>query len=507
MSDKKKRKPEKVKKLKVDKNFSAKVERQSITTYGMRALRLYGDEVNLDRATLDLIDGLKPVHRRELYAASDLPKGQYVKAARIVGDTMGRFHPHADSGIYGGLVTLVQACTPLVHGEGNWGNILAEPAAMRYTNARLSHFGRAGFDPDYANKEVTSFVPNYDDKEVEPVSIPFPLPVILFNGGSGIGYGAASNIPAFTPESVVEVLQRLLQGEKLKAEDFAKTMKPTSKWGGEFVKTKANREAWMQMFKTHKASVQFQSPLVVDTLKKTIVIGEWPSGLDPVKFVEEVRSWDETQEVYTSKGSSQFTIVVKKGYNSVQFDGYVERVQKLTRVKSSYNINVTSRKAIIKDGVVDYEVALLALSVPQLVVAWLRARLELELKSLDYRLRKQDVAIAYSKLLIFASTKLDIIIPIVRHSKQPREELAKKLKITIEEADQILELKLRQLTKLDQEALKQKLKEQLAFKEQLLKWKAKPKKKMVTDIDEAMKAIQADRDYDKKQKTQKLVLK
>lgn len=501
----------KTKKQKVGKlpssSLKAKVVKQSITVYGMKALKLYGDETNLDRATPDLIDGLKPVHRRIVYASDAVPRGQYVKSARIVGDVMGKYHPHGDSSIYGGMVTMVQACTPLLHGEGNWGNIIAEPAAMRYTNARLSFFGRAGFDPDYANKEVTSFVPNYDDKDVEPVSIPFPLPVILFNGGEGIGYGAACSIPSFTPESVVAVLKQLLAGEKMKPVDFAKALKPDNKWGGEFVNTKENRLAWLQMFLTSKASVQFQSPLTVDSLKKTIIINEWPSGLNPLKFVDWVREMEETQEVYTSKGSSEFTIVMKRAYNSVQFDAYLKKIQNKTKVKASYNINVTSRKATITDGVVDYEVALLALSVPKLVIAWLRARIETEIRSLNYRIRKQDAAIAYSKLLIFAASKLDIIIPIVRFGKKPREELAAKLKITVDQADQILELKLRQLTKLDQAALQEKLKAQIKFMEQLNKWLKSPKRKVSSDVDLAMEAINADRAYATKQKTQKLSLK
>lgn len=501
-----KRKVQKVGKLPTS-TLKAKVVQQSITVFGMKALKLYADEVNLDRATPDLNDGLKPVSRRIAWGASEAPRGQFFKSARIVGDVMGKYHPHGDTSIYGGMVTMVQACTPLLHGEGNWGNIIAEPAAMRYTLARLSNFGRSGFDPDYANKEVTSFVPNYDDKDVEPVSIPFPLPVILFNGGEGIGYGAACSIPSFTPESVVEVLQRLLGGEKLKPLDFAKMMKPAAKWGGEFVNTKENRAAWAMMFTTNKASVQFQAPLVVDVVKKTIIINEWPSGLNPQKFVEWVRDMPETQEVYTSKGSSEFTIVMKRAYNSVQFDTYLKKIQTKTRVKASYNINVTSRKATITDGVVDYEVALLSLSVPKLVIAWLRSRIEIELKSLAYRVRKQEAAIAYSKLMIFAATKIDTIVRIIKTSKNPAIELSKALKITVDQSNQILELRLRQLTKLDQSALQTKLKEQVVFLGQLHKWQKAPKKKISGDIDLAMEAIIKDRDYAHKVKTQKLELK
>jgi len=499
-------KKEKVKAIKVKTGLKARTLRQTITVFGMRALKLYGDEVNLDRATLDLIDGLKPVQRRITYGTSQVAREKFAKSAQIVGHVMGVYHPHGDSSIYGAMITMANSCVPLLHGDGNWGSMIDGAAAMRYTNARLSHFGRAGFDSDYMNPTVTSMVPNYDDKTLEPVSIPFPLPVILFNGGEGIGYATASNLPSFTPESVVEVLTKLLKGEKLKALDFAKILKPTYKWGGEFVKTKENKAAWLDMFTTNKASVQFQSPLNVDTVKRTIIVNEWPNGLDVLKFIDWAKSLPEVQSADPTKGTTEFTITCKKGYNSVQFDTLVEKVQKKTRCKTSFNINVTSRKAIIVDGVVDYEVALMSLSVPQLVVAWLRARLDTEKRSLDYRIDKQLAAIAYSELLIFAASKLDIIVPIIKTSKQPREDLSKKLKLTLEQADQILDLTLRKLTRLDQAAIDTKRKEQVKFLKQLREWLAKPKRKVLLDIEAAMQAIKADRDYADNRKNQTLTV-
>jgi len=468
---------------------------QSITDFGKRALKRYADEVNLERATPDLIDGLKPVARRIMHGTSEVARTQFTKSAQIVGHVMGTYHPHGDSSIYGAMVTMAQSTVPLIHGKGNWGTILDNAAAMRYTNARLSHFGRLGFDSDYANKEVTSYVPNYDNRTIEPVSIPFPLPVILFGGDSGIGYGAACDLPSFTPESVAEVLKRLLAGEKLKPVDFAKIMKPVHKWGGEFVNTKENRKAWLNMFTTSKASVQYQSPLKVDELKRTVTINEWPSGLDPLKFTEWARGLSETQEVYPSKGTSEFTIVMKKGYNTVQFEAYLKKIQTKTRVKASYNINATKRTATITDGVVDYDVQLLSFSVPQLVVTWLKARIEIEIKSLNYRIRKQGEAIAYSELLIFAASKLEIIVPIIKKSKQPKEDLMRKLKLTELQANQILDLTLRKLTRLDQDLIEQKRKEQLAYLKELEKILAKPKKKVSADIDKALEAIAADRKY------------
>ena len=479
---------------------------QSITQYGMKALRIYGDEVNLDRATPDLKDGLKPVQRRIIFGASSNPKGVKVKSARIVGDVMGKFHPHGDKSIYDAMVTMVRSCTPLILGSGNWGNLIDGAAAMRYTEAQASNFGRTGFDGDYVNKEVTPFVPNYDGKEEEPLYIPYPLPIILFNGGSGIGYAAASNLPSFTPESVADVLKRLLSGEKLKPEDFARIMKPTYKYGGQFVNTKANKEAWLQMFTSHKASVQFQSPLKVDVAKRQIVINEWPAGVNPTNVSETLKTFDYIQEVYPSKGSSEITILIKKGYNTVQFEEFVGAIQKMTRAKQSFNINVTNREVTIVDGLVDYEVTLMKLSVPKLVIAWLRARLVTEAKSLTYRIKKQQAAIAYSKLMVFAAINIETIIPIVRYSKTPKEDLCKKLKIEMFQAEQIMELKLRQLGRLDQNDLKQKIKEQKQHLAQLEAWQKKPKKKMLGDIDIAMQSIEADRKFILKQRTQKLVL-
>jgi DNA gyrase subunit A len=483
-----------------------KILTQSITDFGFVSLKLYADEVNLERAIPDIIDGLKPGLRLTIHGSAEIAKTQFAKAALIVGHVMGNYYPHGDSGIYGAMVTNVQSLIPLLHGKGNWGSITDGPAAYRYTNARLSNFARLGFDPHYANPEVSSYVPNYDERLTEPVSIPFPLPVILFSGAEGIGYGAACSIPSFTPESVAEVIKRLLKGEKMKVEDFAKAMEPDFKWGGQFVRTKENRKAWMEMFTSSRASVLFESPLQIDTAKHIVKINEWPNGVDPEKVCLWARGLPETQQAFPSKGGTEFTFVMKKGYNSVQFDAWVKKLAQKTRAKSSFNINVTRRTAVVNDGVVGYNVKLMSLSVPQLIMTWLKERLATEIRSLDYRIRKQQEAIAYSELLIMAAQKLDIIVPIIKKSKQPKEELAKKLKITLEQANQILDLTLRKLTRLDQEAIEQKRKEQLQELKQLEKWRKNPKPKMIEDTDRALEAIEADRKWYASKDKQELTL-
>jgi DNA gyrase subunit A len=479
---------------------------QNITEFARRSLGIYAAEVNLERATPDIMDGLKPVARRIVYGASTVAKTSMVKSAQIVGEVMGTYHPHGDGSIYGAMVTTVQSTVPLLHGEGNWGTIVDSPAAMRYTNARLSNFGRMGFDPDYANPEVTMYVPNYDERTVEPVTVPYPLPIILFSGGEGIGYGAACKLPSFTPESVADVLIRLLKGDKLKVEDFAKGLEPDYKWGGQFVKTKENRKAWLEMFTGTKASVLFEAPLEVDTAKHVVKIDEWPDGVNPEKVMVWAKGLPETDKAFPSKGGSEFTITMKKGYNSVQFESWVKKIAAKTRAKASYNINVTRRTATVTDGVVDYDVKIHSLSVPRLIMMWLKERLEIEKRSLGYRIKKQKAAIDYCDLLIMAANKLDVIIPIIKKSKTPREELAKKLKITLDQANQILDLTLRKLTRLDQDEIIAKRKTLVAELKVLEGWLKNPKPKMIADIKTALEAIEADRKWYASKGDQKLEL-
>lgn len=480
---------------------------ESILVFGMRGIKLYATEVNLDRAVPDLVDGLKPVQRRNLYGASNFPSGKLVKAAQVVGEVMGKYHPHGDTSIYGALVTMVQAPVPMIYGSGNWGTLVDGAAAMRYTECRLTSFGEAIFDSNYINKEVTSFVPNYNDSTVEPVALPLPLPNVLLNGGEGIGVAVTCNLPSFTAESVVEVLTRLLQGEKLKAIDFAKTMKPSFIWGGQLVRSKVNRDAWMEMFTSSQASVQFESSLIVDSDKKSIVIDNWPPGLNPEKFLLKIRAMPECQEMQLSKGTLEYTILCKRAYNLTQFETFVAKVQNATRVKRAFKINVTRRTAKIIDGVVSYDVALLSLSVPELVIAWLRSRMETEVKSLNYRIKKQNAAIAYSELLIHASSpkNLEVMFQALKlRGKDPIAFISKGMKITMDQASQLFELRFRQLSNMDADVVRGKLKEQQIHLKQLQSWLKLPKKKVLLDVNAAFETIKADRLYQLKVDTQKL---
>lgn len=461
----------------------ANVQDQDLYSFSERQIIHYATEVNLERSVPDVYDGLKPVHRRILWSAHHVAKfnGEPVKSATIVGDVLGKYHPKGDGSVYGALVTLVQGQLPTMFGDGNFGSLTEEAAAYRYTNAKLSEYGATFFDPNYIVPEVTTFVPNFDDRTVEPVTLPALLPNVLLNSNEGIGVGITTNLPAFTVESVCAVIDRLLAGEKLTATDFANTLKPELKWGGRLVKTKDNMEAWENLFKGTSGAVQYTPNLEVDEDRRRIVIREWPPGLTPEALVKKVRAIDGCEDVYNSSGNSEYTIIMKRGYNLAQFQAFVKKVQKITTVRKSYKMNVTRRSATTVDGVTKHKTEFLSMSIPDILITWLRMRIELETRSLNYRIEKQNRLIAKSELLIYAASIKDVI----RKAWDAPDDvkfLVKNSKLTEEQAKELLELKIKTLSRLDQAAILETLASQKKHLAVLEKWLLRPKKKVRAEI-------------------------
>jgi DNA gyrase/topoisomerase IV subunit A len=261
------------------------------------------------------------------------------------------------------------------------------------------------------------------------------------------------------------------------------------------VKSKENRAAWRALFTSSQTSVQFEANIQVDRDAKAVEIDDWPQGLNPLKFIEKIRALPECDQAYNHSGATGFRIEMRKDHNYQQFDKFVEKIQKATQTRRSFRINVTHRHSSINDGVVSFDTRYLSLSVPKLLVAWLKERIALEIRSLEYRIKNQQSAIDYSKLLIFASTKLDVIFKALRQPDSGAY-IQKALKLSKEQADQILELKVRQLSKLDQDTIKKKLKVQEDHMKQLQVWLKKPKQKIIADTESIMAAIQKDRAFE-----------
>lgn len=421
----------------------------------------------------------------------------------LVHNCIGSYHPHGDASTYGAMQTLVHHNVPMMEGVGNWGGLLDPAAAYRYTNSRLSKVGWEVFNPNYT--PVMDMVPNYDDTDKEPVVLPARLPFLVLNGADGIGVGITCSIPTFTVDSVLSVLERIFKGEKLTGLDLAKTLKAKQHWGGHLVNTKENRQQWIQLMNTGRAKVQFQSTLEVDEAKKTVTISEWP-GVNPEKLVQKVRLMPECQRAYNSKGSTTFTIECKKAYNAVQFKDFVAKIQKLATSTANYRFNCTHRTSKTVDGVTTYHTEFLALSVKEFFYRWARLRLQLEKKSLEYQIDKQQQLIDYSNLLIYASTKLDVIFKALRQTDS-KGYLVRHLKISEQQADAILDLKVRKLSKLDQQELKQVLASQKQYMDQLKSYYKRPKAKIVSEFAQLKQLVDSDLQQKSKRLQQKLVVK
>jgi len=480
------------------------VDLETLRSFGHRNMKDYAIAVNLDRSVPDVYDGLKPVHRRILWGASQ-QDNRFIKTMRIAGDVMGKYHPHGDKSITDAIETLVNSPTPTMLGSGNWGSLIDSAAAPRYTETKLSAYGRSFFDSDYIHRDVTPFVPNYDDSEIEPVCLPAQLPNVLLNGGDGIGVGITTNLPTFTPESMLAVMRRLISGEKLEPKEYAKTLKFASKYGGVLVKSKENQKGWLSLFESAEGRIVFESDMAIDRDHKSITISDWPPGTNLEKFVAKVRAMPETQACRNTKGSATYTIDCKAAYNYAQFDKFVEKVRTATRQAKSYKIHVTHRVVTVNDGKVSYETEFLRLSVPKLIIKWMRMRIALELKSLAYRVKKQQAAIAYTKLLIRACDHVDDGVAALK-SKDPIKHLMKAMGIDEDEAKTLLNLRFIQWSKLDQAQQKEKLREQQTHLKQLQTWEKNPKSKVALDIEEVAKVIEKDRVAKVEKAERKLVI-
>lgn len=459
----------------------------------------HGESILVTVLSVDALDGLHDVYDIEVEQ-----RHRFYANGLLSHNCIGSYHPHGDQACYGAMVTMVNSSVPLLDGIGNWGSLLDPPAAQRYTVCRLSKVGQAVMDSDYL--AVTSMVPNYDDTTTEPVVLPAKLPFLILNGAEGIGVGITCSIPTFTVESVVDVLTRLLSGEKLKVTDLAKLLKPKQYYGGRLVNSEANKAQWLQLMKTGQASVEFEAPLEVDEAKKQITVGEWPNGLNPEKFVQKVRAMPETQRCYNSKGSTTFVIECKKAYNMVQFHDFVEKVRKLARAKSNYKFNCTHRVAKTEDGITMYQTQFLKLSVGQFIVQWLKLRIELEKRVINYRIAREQKAIDYSNLLLYASTKLDVIFKALR-SSDAVAYMVRNMDVDETQAKAILELKVRQLSKLDQAEIKQKLAAQKKRMAELQANLKRPKTSVKKEMQSLLTLVKEDAILRDKKDNQKLIVK
>ena len=425
----------------------------------------YSMSVIIDRALPDVRDGLKPVHRRILHSMNvngNRSNAKFVKSARIIGDVMGKYHPHGDSAIYDSMVRLAQPWSlryPLVQGQGNFGSMDGDPAAAhRYTEARLQKFS----DELLADieKETVDFRDNFDGSEQEPVVLPAKVPNLLLNGQIGIAVGMATNIPPHNIGELVDATIELIDNKDATIDDLLKHVKGPDFPTGAIVYGGAPMK---QAYLTGRGSVTMRAVADIEETKKgrhQIVITEIPYGVNKASLVEKIAELYKEKKVNisdlrdeSSRGKVRIVIELKK-------DGYPKKVlnqlYKLTALQSSFNYNMLA----LIDGIQPR-----VLGLQEMLQEYVAHRQKVVRRRTEYELRKAKERAHILEGYKIALDNIDEVIRIIRASKTSEEaqkNLIKAFKLSEIQAQAILAMQLRRLTGLEREAIENELKELMA---------------------------------------------
>lgn len=429
----------------------------------------YGISVIEDRAIYGEIDGLKPVARRLLWAAYNMTGSKFMKSARIVGEAMGKYHPHGDSAIYGALITAVRTPCALFYGSGNWGSMADPAAAMRYTESKLSAFSEAiYFDKFYL--PTVDFVPNYDGQDVEPLILPSLLPAALTNGNFGIAPGINTRTPSFTFNSLLDVLQLALKDKHGAYPENCEGLDMITESGGVLRKTKTLKDELKAFYETGKANLIFDSVYEeVDSHSLRFhkfafnkkVMGQ-EAAIDKVLFkVESIKGVTNVRDdSRKNESNSAYVVTLSKSLNGPDKTAVIRKVVEAFSVTYNFNVQVTER--YLDEKKPDGAKQLKPSTTPDIINSWIEYRVGLEKRACEYWIVKRQEQIAYIKLMRLAVKNRSFIIKALDkdlNDEKLAEYIAKGLKITVEQANQILDLRVRQLKALEDKKLKEKLAE------------------------------------------------
>lgn len=444
----------------------------------------YGVSVIEDRAIFGSIDGLKPVARRALWAVHKLglhSKAKGDKAAKAVGETLGNYHPHGDKACFDAMVNAVtNHCIPLLDGEGNWGTMTENAAAMRYVNLRLSAYSDAVFfDKFYL--PILEYVPNYDGSRQEPLNLTALLPNTLLNGNFGIAPGVNTRTPSFSLGSVVKVLQLALDNKGVCTPEMCMSLEFNTPYGGKAVKTKANKSEFLSFYKTGKGRVTFRSTHSgIDPKTNSIRFDEFAPVSDTGRIlgrIESIKGVASTRDDSDKhdKHQTAFVVTFVKSLKGEDLALAIKQAESEFQSSYTYNVQVTDR-ILVGDG--KHTAKLRPTTVPDLLTHWIKYRIDLEKKACAYWIVEKDKEIAYINLMRLAISNLDFIFACVRNKKLDDaglvDAISKKLKITSEQTNQILGRNLRQLRHLEDDRLVAQVKEMEEQKTSYVKRQQKP---------------------------------
>ncbi len=417
----------------------------------------YSMSVIVSRALPDVRDGLKPVHRRVLFGMNEMgvrSSSSYKKSARIVGDVMGKYHPHGDSSVYDTMVRMAQEWSlryNLVDGQGNFGSVDGDsPAAMRYTEARMQKISEELLSD--IDKETVDFQLNFDDTIMEPTVLPTRVPALIINGASGIAVGMATNMPPHNLSEVIDGIIQYIDNNDVTIDELIQHIKaPDFPTGGTIYGYDGVKEA----FHTGKGRVVMRGKAIIENIKdrECIIVSEIPyqvNKADMIKKTADLVNDGKIEGISTIRDESD-----RKGMRIVYVlkrdaipNIVLNKLYKFTQLQSSFSVNnvalVNGRPQL--------------LNLKDLIHHFVDHRHDVVVKRTNYELRKAEQRAHILEGLIIASDNIDDVIDLIKKSsnaEDARLKLEKKYKLTEIQAKAIIEMRLRQLTGLEQNKLRE----------------------------------------------------
>jgi topoisomerase-4 subunit A len=431
------------------------INSMSLKQYAEESYLNYAMYVILDRALPNIGDGLKPVQRRILYAMSELgldAGSKYKKSARTVGDVIGKFHPHGDGAAYEAMVLMAQNFSfkyPFVDGQGNWGS-QDDPksfAAMRYTESKLTKF--ANLLISELKSGTVDWQPNFDGSLLEPVIFPSKIPSILLNGTSGIAVGMATDIPSHNINEVIDATVHLLENPKADLQDLLKIIK-----GPDFSNNSpiiASKEELEEIYTIGKGGFKAQAQWAQE--KTQIIINALPYQASGSKILEQIADQMYKKKVpmiidLSDEGDHKepVRLVITLKSNRVNAEDVMNHLFASTDLQKSYRVNM---------NLISLTGGPKVFSLVELIKEWLVFRKDTVIRKLEHRLDQVNDRLHILEGLLIVYLDLDKVIKIIRESDEPKKDIIKAFKLSEIQANAILEIRLRQLAKLEQIKLEQ----------------------------------------------------
>jgi topoisomerase-4 subunit A len=410
----------------------------------------------MHRALPDVRDGLKPVHRRILYAMRQLgldPEGGYRKCAKIVGETMGNYHPHGNQAIYDALARLAQDFAvryPLVDGQGNFGNIDGDnPAADRYTEARLTSVAADLLDG--IDEDTVEFRPNYDGREQEPSVLPAAFPNLLANGSAGIAVGMATNIPPHNVDELCAALLHLIKHPNATVEKLVEFVPgPDFPTGGVIVEPRADI---LEAYRTGRGGFRVRAKWEKEETGRggyQIVVTEIPYQVQKAKLVEKIAELMTEKKLpllgdVRDESAEEVRLILEPKSRAVDPVFLMESMFRATELEIRFGLNMN----VLSAGQIPN-----VLGLKDVLKQWLEHRVDVLVRRSEFRLKKIEHRLEVLDGYLIAYLNIDEVIRIVRFEDEPKQKLISRFKLTDVQAEAILNLRLKSLSRLEEVEIK-----------------------------------------------------